>query len=264
MNGDDVRGVQDGRRRQDRQVLFEGHAFRVISTTAARPPGRPRFVLVHGVGTSHRYLARLHDELAADADVVSVDLPGFGGQSTPSVTIGVEAMAAMLGRLLDTLGSAPSVLVGHSMGTQWVVELAAQRPELAQALVLIGPVTDRDRRSFRLQGLALAWDTAGETPGVNRRVFLDYLRCGPSWYLRQVRRMIDYRIEDRLPQIEAPVLLVRGGNDPIAAPAWSRLLRDRAVRGSLAVVPGHRHVVQHTAPRAVAAAIRAFLASPPA
>lgn len=234
---------------------------RLISTTAERESHSPRFVLVHGVGTSHRYLDRLHDDLARDHDTVSVDLPGFGGQAKPDHTVEVAEMATVLGHALDTLGTAPFVLVGHSMGSQWVVELAAQRPELAQALVLIGPVTDRDRRSMVVQSLALARDTAGETPGVNQRVFIDYLRAGPSWFLRQVRRMIDYRIEDRITEVSAPVLVLRGGNDPIAGTAWSRLLRDRATRGSMAVVPGHRHVVQHTAPRAVASAIRAFVAS---
>jgi pimeloyl-ACP methyl ester carboxylesterase len=171
----------------------------------------------------------------------------------------VAETASGLAQVLDALGAGPYILVGHSMGTQWVVELAAQRPDLVQALVLIGPVTDRRRRSMPLQALALSRDTVGETPGVNQRVFTDYLRAGPSWYLRQVRRMIDYPIEDRLAEVAAPVLVLRGGNDPIARADWSRLLRDRAARGSMAVVPGHRHVVQHTAPRAVASAIRAFV-----
>ncbi len=251
--------MRTGVTRRDEQFVLDDRSYRVISTTAERDPGAARFVLVHGVGTSHRYFARLHDELAADSDTVSVDLPGFGGVAKPDHALEVAETASGLAQVLDALGAGPYILVGHSMGTQWVVELAAQRPDLVQALVLIGPVTDRRRRSMPLQALALARDTVGETPGVNQRVFTDYLRAGPSWYLRQVRRMIDYPIEDRLADVGAPVLVLRGGNDPIARADWSRLLRDRAARGSMAVVPGHRHVVQHTAPRAVASAIRAFV-----
>jgi len=57
-----------------------------------------------------------------------------------------------------------------------------------------------------------------------------------------------------------PLLIIRGGNDPIAGQAWARRLRDRATLASLVTVPGHRHLVQHTAPRAVALAIGSFLA----
>ncbi|OII38641.1 alpha/beta fold hydrolase [Plantibacter sp. MMLR14_011] len=250
-----------GATRRDAQLVLDDLSFRIISTTADRDPGAARFVLVHGVGTSHRYFARLHDDLARDSDTVSVDLPGFGGQARPVRTVEVGEMATALGHALDTLGTAPFVLVGHSMGAQWVVELAAQRPDLARAVVIIGPVTDRDHRSMVAQALALAWDTVGETMSVNRRVFVDYLRAGPSWFLRQVRRMVDFPIEDRIAEVTAPVLVVRGGNDPIAGTGWSRLLRDRASHGSMAVVPGHRHVVQHTAPRTIASAIRAFVAT---
>jgi pimeloyl-ACP methyl ester carboxylesterase len=56
-----------------------------------------------------------------------------------------------------------------------------------------------------------------------------------------------------------PVVILRGGRDPIAGPDWCRRLRDSAQHGVLIVVPGHHHVVQYSAPRAVASAIVAQL-----
>jgi pimeloyl-ACP methyl ester carboxylesterase len=58
-----------------------------------------------------------------------------------------------------------------------------------------------------------------------------------------------------------PLLVMRGGKDPIAGVDWCRRVRDSARRGSLVVVPGHHHVVQYTAPRAVASAITSFVAA---
>jgi len=246
----------------DRMLTANGMRFRVLSSVppdgSASVGTATEFVLVHGIGTSHRYLARLHDELARTSVVHSVDLPGFGGLPKPSHSPTVEQMASALGQALDLSGIGSSVLVGHSMGSQWVVELAVQRPELAAAVIAMGPVADVAHRSLIGQGVRLAADIAFEPPLVNAIVFADYLRCGTRWFLRQAIPMVDYPIERRIELIEAPVMILRGGNDPIAVTGWCRRLRD-ASESRLVVIPGQRHVVQQSAPRAVASAIRAFL-----
>ena len=216
-------------------------------------------MLVHGIGVSHRYLSRLHDELARSRSVYSIDLPGFGGLPKPGLDLDVPAMAAGLATVIESLGVGPVVLVGHSMGSQWVVELGAQRPELVAHVVAMGPVADTRHRTVLAQSVALAVDTLGETPEINALVFTDYLRCGPFWYLTQLRHMLGYRLEDRVSSLQSPLLVIRGGRDPIAGLEWCRLLRDRAARGALALIPGQRHVAQQSAPRAVAAAILAHV-----
>lgn len=234
-------------------------ALRFHSFTTSGPPGAT-FVLVHGIGMSHRYLARLHRALSTLGTVVSIDLPGFGGVPKPPHDLDVPQTADALGRLLDEMRTGAVVLVGQSMGTQWVVELAARRPDLARAVVLIGPVTDERRRTLPQQAALLALDTIGEPPGANALVFGDYLRCGPKWYLTQLRHMLGYPIEDRIAQVEVPLLIVRGSRDPIASRSWCRRLRGVAKDGtSLAEVPGRVHNVQHSAPHAVASAIRHHL-----
>lgn len=230
-------------------------AFRVLAS-AREPLAGPRaVVLVHGIGVSHRYLSRLHDELAQTRPVYSIDLPGFGGLPKPGRDVDVPEMAAALATVIESLGVGPVVLVGHSMGSQWVVELGAQRPDLVTDVVVMGPVTDRRHRSVMAQTVALATDTLGETPAINAVVFTDYLRCGPRWYLTQLRHMIAYPIEDRVMSLRSPLLVIRGSRDPIAGLEWCRLLRSRAPRATLVLIPGQHHVAQQSAPRAVAAAI---------
>jgi pimeloyl-ACP methyl ester carboxylesterase len=241
-----------------RLEVVSGCTFRVLSSVAD-PTDAVTFVLVHGIGVSHRYLARLHRELARTSTVHSIDLPGFGGLPKPPVTLGVTALSTALATLLERIGVTRPVLVGHSMGTQWVVELALQRPTLSSHVVLIGPVSDDRHRTALAQSIALAMDTLGEPIDGNALVFADYLRCGPRWYLRQLREMLDYPLEERVRGVAAPLLIVRGGRDPIAGLAWARRLRDNAGSASLVVVPGHQHLVQHTAPRTVTRAIAAFL-----
>ncbi|MCS5735197.1 alpha/beta fold hydrolase [Herbiconiux daphne] len=252
--------------RDDRRITTGAGVYRVLSSIRApdaATSGRPRphaVVLIHGIGTSHRYLAKLHAEFETAGDVYSIDLPGFAGLPKPGTAPGVAAMAAGLARVLDELGVSDAVLVGHSMGAQWVVELAVERPDLAATVVAIGPVADDRHRTLLAQSAALGLDVLGETPAVNAVVLVDYLRCGPVWFLRESRPMLTYPLEDRVALLTMPFLVLRGGNDPIAGTSWCRRLRDRAPHGRFVVVPGHRHVVQFTAPRAVAAGIRSFLA----
>lgn len=228
-----------------------GLAFRVLASHAERVTG-PAIVLVHGIGMSHRYLARVHDVLAEHRTVFSLDLPGFGGLPKPAHDVDVRAMAAGVVRVLEGLDAGPVVLVGHSMGAQWVTEVAATRPDLVASVALIGPVADVRFRTPFAQARALAVDTLKESPRVNAIVFTDYVRCGIPWYLAQLRHMLAYPIEQRLGAVSVPVLLVRGARDPIAGPEWCRMLRESAPTAALAEVPGSAHVVQESAPREVA------------
>lgn len=239
---------------------IDGLTFRVLSTRHAAADA-PTFVLVHGIGTSHRYLTRLHAELAARATVHSIDLPGFGGLPAPKGAPGVPEISHALGTLLERTGVTHAVLLGHSMGVQWVVDLAAQRPDLARAVVLCSPVVDRAHRTRRMQAFLLSHDSALETPRAALTVFREYLRSGLRWYAAQARHMVRYPLEDRVATLSVPVLIVRGSKDRIAGQRWCSELRDRAADGTLAVVPGHRHLVQFTAPATVAAGIRRFLGS---
>ena len=240
-----------------RRVEVGDLTFAVTERPVRRHPERPVVVLVHGIGMSHRYLARLHDALLPDAAVVSVDLPGFGGLPTPRGDVDVETMAAGLAEVVASLDAGPVVLVGHSMGTQWAVEVGVQRPDLVSRVVVIGPVTDVAHRSAGAQMRALSVDTLLEPPGTNWIVATDYVRCGVPWYLAQLRPMLAYPIEQRVARLTVPLLIVRGERDPIAGPDWCRLLRDRAPVASLVHIPGRPHNAQRSAPRAVAAAILA-------
>ena len=233
---------------------MSGLAFRIVESVHPGD-GRPTVVLLHGIGMSHRYHSRLHRALSAVADVVSLDLPGFAGLPKPSDDLSVERMSSAIAAVLHSLGAGPVVLVGHSMGAQWATETAAQRPDLVAAVVAIGPVVDERHRTLFAQARALAVDTLAESVLTNVIVFSDYLRCGPRWYLRQARHMLEYPLECRLSDLRMPVLILRGEHDPVAGSAWCHLLRDCARRSALREIPGGRHVVQRSAADIVATEI---------
>ncbi|MBO0983769.1 alpha/beta fold hydrolase [Rathayibacter sp. SD072] len=217
----------------------------------------PVVLLLHGVGLSHRPYRRLAAHLAPDARVVALDLPGFGATPKPRRSVPVEEYAGLIGQVLDLLGVASCVAVGHSMGAQFALELALQRADLVSHVVLVGPVTDSAHPTALRQTLVLARDSALEPLTTNAVVLTDYIRTGPRWYFTEVAAMLAYPTHERIVGLAAPLLVVRGSNDPIATEEWCSRLIAAAGGGTLRTVPGHRHVVVHTAPGEVAREILA-------
>lgn len=241
---------------------------RVIATASltshahflAGPEGSsgPVFVLLHGIGMSHRYYRRLQALLAEHGDTLAIDLPGFGGTPTPDRQLSIADYAAQTAAVLEKMGVSRAVLVGHSMGTQFATELALQRPDLVSHVVLLGPVVDPERRTVRQQSLSLGLDALLESPVGNAIVFSDYARSGMRWYLTELPVMMTYDLQARLALVSQPVLVIRGSRDPIAPRAWCHKLTATAPDGRFLELSGKPHIVQHGAAASIAAGILAL------
>jgi len=102
--------------------------------------GDAHVLLVHGLGghtiswepSAPGLADRLH------ATVTAVDLPGFGLTRVPR---GRRATLGTHGRVLRSLLErwGPSIVAGNSMGGALGIGLAARRPDLVRALVLVDP-----------------------------------------------------------------------------------------------------------------------------
>jgi pimeloyl-ACP methyl ester carboxylesterase len=229
------------------------HAGRVLLIAEQGRETGPTFVLVHGIGVASRYFRRLAPLLAEHGRVVTVELPGFGHAPKPRRVQRVEDHAELIAAYLADRGISDAVLVGHSMGTQIVVD-AALRTRVSR-LVLIGPVTDPRARSAPRQGLRLLLDMFREPPASNWIVITDYAKCGPSWYLRTLPSMLGYDMVRNLPRVTVPAIVVRGALDPIATHRWARQVADLLPQSRLVEVPGAPHVAMFSHPARVAAEI---------
>jgi pimeloyl-ACP methyl ester carboxylesterase len=83
-------------------------------------------VLIHGLGGSRRIWRPVLDRLAAERDVIAVDLPGFG--ESPELPDGVAPtaanLAAAVGELCARLGLERPHTAGNSLGAWAALELA--------------------------------------------------------------------------------------------------------------------------------------------
>jgi pimeloyl-ACP methyl ester carboxylesterase len=119
---------------------------------------------------------------------------------------------------------------------------------------------DPRRKSVARQALALTRDAMfSESLSANSLVLSDYFRAGLRWYLTELPVMMAYPMEARVPGVGQPLLVLRGGQDPVADRQWCQRLAAEAPQGSLTEIPGHGHVFQHTATGAAAAAITGWV-----
>ena len=118
-----------------------------------------KFVLVHGLGVSSRYMTPLACELArAGWDTFVPDLPGFGRSAKPEGVFSVEELAASLREWLKTVGIEQALLVGNSMGCQVITELAHIEANQILACAFLGPTMDQFAWSPASHVAGLLWD----------------------------------------------------------------------------------------------------------
>lgn len=110
----------------------------------AGPESGPVFVCVHGLGGSHVNWALLAPRLARHGAVWAPDLAGFGltppTGRRPTVADNVDLLA---GFIRTVSGDRPVILLGNSMGGMITLLLAATRPHLIAAAVLVAPASPR-------------------------------------------------------------------------------------------------------------------------
>lgn len=208
-------------------------------------------VLVPGIGVSSNYFERLAPNLNEYGPVHALDLPGFGGVPHPQEAMTIADFAELVGAAIDQLGLTDPILVGHSMGTQIVIELAVLRPELT-TIVLIGPVVNRAERRVLIQGVRFLQSAVREPGRVKGLALSAYLLCGVRWFSRVLPAMMRYRSEDRITEIESPVLLIRGELDAVCPRPWIDELAKGASTSKSWEIPGAAHSVMYANAEAVA------------
>lgn len=223
----------------------------------------PRILLVHGIGMGHSVYDRFIAEIVPHADVLAVDLPGFGGCPEPAEPLSIPGTADLLAEALDELGVGPIVAVGHSMGAQVVAELAVRHPRLVHRVVLIAPSVNPAERHVLLQALRMLQDLSeGQPLSVFRRGMTTYLQAGPRWFAKKLRQMLDHRIEDCLPRVRQRALVLRGTRDRVAPRGWAVRMTGLLPRGEMRQIPDRGHEALISSGEPVARIVLDWIRSP--
>ncbi|MCG0290100.1 alpha/beta fold hydrolase [Streptomyces sp. PSAA01] len=103
-----------------------------------RGAGRP-LVLLHGIGHHWQAWEPVLDILAADREVIAVDLPGFGASDAlpDGIPYGLDGVIRVLGALFETLGVTRPDVAGNSLGGLFALELG--RRGLVRSVTALSP-----------------------------------------------------------------------------------------------------------------------------
>lgn len=122
----------------------------------------PAVVFVHGLCGQLRNFAYLPlAEMALTHRVILIDRPGAGYSTrSPESDGNLAAQAAVVARLIATLGLERPLVVGHSLGGAVALTLALNHGAQVGALALIAPLTQpvsQPPKAFRALAVRSAW-----------------------------------------------------------------------------------------------------------
>jgi pimeloyl-ACP methyl ester carboxylesterase len=167
-----------------------------------------------------------------------VDLPGLAGSADPPHPLEVAEYADAVAEWLAAAALPPVVMAGHSSGTQIAAKVAATRPDLVAATVLASPTVDPKARSVPRALYYWRRDAAYPMPGLSESHRPEWRRAGPRQMVHLLRAHLRDRLEETVPRIRGPLLVLLGEQDRLCTEHWARDLADRAEDGRLVTVPG--------------------------
>lgn len=187
--------------------------------------GQP-VVFLHGWAGSWRYWLQTMQALSHRFRVYAVDLLGFGDSARLRKETGLayrlEAHVEIVRGWMDALGLARAHFIGHTLGAMVAVRLALEAPERVDRILTVGyPVSLEAPRAVPTPGLrqALAAHLLRLARGYPE-VRLEHQRADPEAVGACLEEALRRREEllDWLRRVDAPLLLVYGGRDPLTPP----------------------------------------------
>ena len=254
-----------------------------------RPEGRigydvagtgPLVVLVPGMGdlrSTYRFLApslRSHG-----FRVACTDLRGHGDSDPTFSSYGDVETAEDVTALIEALGG-PAVIVGNSMAAGAAVLVAADRPDLVDGLVLVGPFV-RNGRTNAVQRILLrvamarpwaaaSWKSylpklyAGQRPEdfdeYRGAVVASLRRPGYAKAFSLTTRTDHDPAEARLSDVSTPAMVIMGARDPdFPDPSEEAAWIGHAVHADVVMIPEAGHYPQSQQPELTTESVLRFL-----
>jgi pimeloyl-ACP methyl ester carboxylesterase len=248
--------------------------------------GQP-VVLLHGLAGAALNWLEVAALLAPVHRVVVPDLPGHGASPPLRAAQGLDGFADAVAAALEELEVGPALVAGHSFGAHLALALAARRPELVRALLLVAPSgIETRRRAARAVVLGSAVVRPGarvaplarrfaDRPWFRRAVFRPwYVSDAEAFSARATRAflsqlpahtglraaaraMLDDDPRFRLDAVACPVLLLWGARDA-QVPLRDGFELSRRLRAPLRTVADCGHLLIGERPGAVVDALRAL------
>jgi pimeloyl-ACP methyl ester carboxylesterase len=268
------------------RAVVDGREVNYVSLGEGSGDAQP-VVFIHGLGGSWQNWLENMPAIAETRRVVALDLPGFGGSETPAEPISITLFARTVEALAEQLDLGHVAVVGNSMGGFTAAETAIRHPDRVERLVLVdaagisiaeaGKVAQRVGRILVSGGgreipdplrvlkrpgfLQIAFGAVMRHPTLIQRDLLaeQLTAVGAPGFAASLEALLSYDFRDRLPEIEAPTLVVQGEDDVLVPLGDAREFERRIPRATSLVLEDTGHVPMLERPATFNRALLEFL-----
>ncbi len=229
-------------------------------------------LLVHGNSESSRAWTQWVPYLAGHYRVIRIDMPGFGASTAPAdYAWSARELAADIARFLDALAIVRCHLIGAKYGGSIALQLASDQPRRFLSLCIFGSpargVGTGNADKIRAKGVR-QW--AAET--MRSRLGSTASEAQIAWWtelmgatdqraaLGSSTALVTMNLDDRLPLIKAPTLIVTTQESGLQAVEAVRQYAARIPDARVIVLEGDSYHIAAVEPEVCARHALAFMA----
>lgn len=227
-------------------------------------------LLIHGWADSKETFDQLTPKLIGSYDVISLDLPGFGGSETPKNPWTLDDFAKFVSSFIKKLNLKVDCIIGHSNGGAIAIHGLSDDILHADKLVLIASAGVRNPGSIRNKTLKLASKPAKLAVSLAPKKTQEkikkklYKSIGSDYMISEnmketFKNIVSADVLDDASKVILPTILIYGDNDESTPVSLGRKL-DAAINDSeFHIIDGTGHFVHQERPDKVASIIEEFM-----
>lgn len=207
--------------------------------------GKPVLFFIHGLSLNGTIWQQTINSLSGNYRCIAVDLPGHGLSWNQRGAFSMSFYAESIRRLMETMKLNDLTLIGHSMGGQISIILSLQAPALIKRLVLVcaaGIETfTKEGGQQIIQGAEFFYRAPAEYANLEALYqpqssrYAERLKFALENHLKlqqenfsafrelminSIKGMISEPVNNFLPQLQQPVLVLYGENDKLIPNKW--------------------------------------------
>ncbi len=216
-------------------------------------------VIVPGLGCASWMYRRLARQLAKVHEVWVYDHPGMGlSQGRRRDPLRIEQLTDHLAAWMDVRGLQGVPMLGHSLGGEVVIDLAARYPALPSCLIMCAPTGIPENPSVSAQLIRFIINMPRERLALYGPATAAYLRTGPKalWLAQDQDR---HETGPLISQVRCPALVIDGDRDLVIRSWTLEVMCERLPRARARTVEGGTHALMDSRPQELAAEALQFL-----
>jgi triacylglycerol lipase len=235
----------------------------------------PAVIIVHGIGGHKEDWREIMRALASRQTVYAIDMMGFGASSKTSAEITIATQVGAISALMTAEKLEKTDLIGNSVGGWVAAQFAATHAESTRRLVLVDaagfeamfegppPANFYPGTVEEMQKLLslVRYSDLAHTRGFAERALKSLEASGDAQAAERVFQglFVSPRLEELMPKITTPTLVVWGAEDKLFPPVIANLVHGGIKGSSTVLIPKASHFPHIDNPESFLAAVTDFL-----